>query len=232
MTIKICSIWMLRPEEHPEAAARNYPGMLRILQHSCDRLGLDHIVLTDFATASSPLWPKGIESFPLDLPVPLMRACTEAHAKYLETRPETDTMFVGADCLFLADPHNFYPTEPDMCVTYRTAKDKHPINAGAQLIRQRAIDKIAPLYRRIADRCGKIWCDDQRALCAELSPLPPANGIYERAGAKVAFLPMKKFNHLPVTIDDACRGACMLHFRGKNRKKFLFDWAARQGFVL
>lgn len=231
MSITICSFWVLRPEEHPEAAARNYPGMLLVLQKSCDRLGLDHVVLTDPETASSPLWPDGIESFAMKLPAPLMRACTESQARYLETRPSTDTLFVGADCLFLRDPNNFYPYEPDLCVTYRTPWDRYPINAGAQLIRQRSLDRVAPIYRRIADRCGTVWCDDQRAMVAELAPMPRKNGVYERSGAKVAFLPMKNFNHLPKSVDDLCNRACMLHFRGKARKQFLFDWAAKQGYA-
>ena len=49
----VASFWVLRPEEHPEAEARNYPGMLQVLQRSCDRLGLRHLVLTDEATASA-----------------------------------------------------------------------------------------------------------------------------------------------------------------------------------
>lgn len=231
MTMTICSFWVLRPEEHPEAAERNYPGMLRVLQTSCDRIGLDHIVLTDAVTAASPLWPTGITPHPMKLPSPLMQACTEAQAQYLETRPDTDTLFVGADCIFIADPHNFYPDKPDLCVTYRTKKDNHPINSGAQLIRQASLDKVVPIFRRIANRCGTVWCDDQRALCAEMAPLPSHHGVWERGGAQVAFLPMKRFNHLPATIDDACRGACMVHFRGKGRKKFFFDWAARQRFA-
>src|SRR6185369_12613503 len=57
----VASFWVLRPEEHPEAEERNYPGMLRILQRSCDRLGLRHVVLTDHATMTSPAWPTGVD---------------------------------------------------------------------------------------------------------------------------------------------------------------------------
>jgi hypothetical protein len=232
MSITIASFWVLRPEEHPEAAARNYPGMLRVLQKSCDKFGLDHVVLTDSLTVGSGFWPAPIIPFVLDLPKPLMQACTESQARYLELGPTDDTMFVGADCIFVADPNNFYPAEPDLCVTYRTPQDRYPINAGAQLIRQRSLAKVAPIYRRIADRCGTVWCDDQRALVAELSPMPSTTGTYERAGAKVAFLPMKNYNHLPKDINDPCRRACMLHFRGKGRKQFFFDWAVRHGYGL
>ena len=136
----VASFWVLRPEEHPEAEARNYPGMLQVLQRSCDRLGLRHLVLTDPETAMSPLWPAGIQHWATPLPVPLMQACTEAQARYLETRPATDTLFVGADCIFIGDPIRFYPREPGLCVTYRNPAARYPINTGAQMIRRHSID--------------------------------------------------------------------------------------------
>lgn len=219
---------MLRPEEHPEAAARNYPGMLRILQRSCDKLGLRHVVLTDELTASSPEWPEGIEAHVAWLPPQLMRAATEAQASYLEKLPAHDVMFVGADCIMLKDPEDFYPTEPALCVTYRSPESQYPINTGAQLIRRHSIEPVARLYRRVADRCGTVWCDDQRALIEELSPMPKINGIYERNGLLVGFMPMKRRNVVPYNIADPCPSACMVHFRGKARKKFFFDWARHQ----
>lgn len=237
----VASFWVLRPEEHPEAESRNYPGMLRILQRSCDRFGLRHVVLTDIETRRSPLWPEGIEAFACrDLPAPLMQACTEVQARWLETLEhqdrlgggtKSDTLFVGADCIFVGDPVRFYPPGPDLCVTYRNPGHRYPINTGAVMVRQRAIVPAAQLYRRIADRCGTVWCDDQRAVRAELEPMPPVNGVYKRAGMTVAFLPMKRFNVVPSSVIDPCRSACMLHFRGKGRKQFFFDWAERHGYA-
>lgn len=237
----VVSLWMLRPEEHPEAESRNYPGMLQVLQRSCDRFGMRHIVLTDIETRRSAQWPEGIEAFACrDLPKPLMQACTEAQARWLENQHhhermggngKGDTLFVGADCIFVGDPIRFYPPGPDLCVTYRDPTSRYPINTGAQLIRRRAIDRAAALYRRVADRTGVKWCDDQRAIQAELGPMPATVGTYERAGLSVAFLPMARFNVVPKSVEDPCAGACMLHFRGKGRKQFFFDWAKRHGYA-
>lgn len=227
----IVSFWVLRPDEHPEAEARNYPGMLEVLQRSCDRLGLRHLVLTDPETANSSLWPVTVMPWSIDLPKPLMQACTEALARYLESGPEGDTLFCGADCIFLADPIRFYPRGPGLCVTYRDPKSRYPINTGAQMVRQHALEPAAALYRRVADRCGTVWCDDQRAFISELAPMPPVVGTYKRAGMDVAFMPMKRFNVVPKSVDDPCKGTCMLHFRGKRRKQFFFDWAAANGFA-
>lgn len=220
---------MHRPVEHPGAA--DYPAMLRILQRSCDKFRMRHVVLTDNETLASALWPKGIEGWATDLPSPLMQACTEVQARYLESIPETDTLFVGADCIFILDPAKFYPEEPALCLTYRHPEANYPINTGAQFIRRHSIDKVAALYRRIADRCGTKWCDDQRSIRAELEPMPPECGVYTRADMSVAFLPMKTFNRLPKSVFDRCHGAVMLHFRGKQhstgqtRKELLFAWA-------
>lgn len=232
MSITICSFWVLRPEQHPEAEARDYPGMLRILQKSCDRLGLCHMVLTDPETSMSPLWPDDVEPWQTLLPAPLMQATTEAHARYLETMPATDTLFVGADCIMLDDPSRRFPSAPDLCVTARVPTDRlDAINNGAMLVRRRAIDKTAALYRRVADRCGTVWCDDQKALVGELSPVPQRPCTAERAGLLVGFLPMKPFNQAPRSADDPCQGAVMLHFSGHRRKRLLFAWAKYHGFA-
>lgn len=227
----VCSFWVHRPIEHPNAF--DYPILLRILQRSCDRLGMRHVVLTDHATLASDRWPVGIEGWAADLPLPLMQACTEAQAAYLESGPEHDVLFVGADAVFLSNPAKHVARNVDLCVTYRHPGARYAVNNGFMYVYRDSVEKVAPLYRRVADRCGAKWCDDQRSLIAELSPMPPACGIYERAGLSVAFMPMRKFNSLPKTVDDPASGAVMLHFRGKqhatgqHRKDFMVAWASR-----
>ena len=228
----VASFWVDRPFEFPNAA--DYPAMLRILQRSCDRLGLRHVVLTDRATISSGLWPSAydgasIEPIALDLPVPLMKAVTTAQAKWLyqpEARKEP-TLFVGADCILLREP-----TMPraHMAVTYRNPTARYPINTGSILIAQ-PHKRVRGLFNEIANACGETWCDDQRAIQAALDPMPATFGNYNRAGLHVAFRPMFPFNHLPASVDDPATGAEMVHFRGKARKQFLFDWAKRWGFA-
>jgi hypothetical protein len=231
----VCSFWVYRPIEHPNAF--DYPVLLRILQASCDRLGIRHLVLTDHATLASERWPRGIEGWASDLPQPLMQATTAAHANYLETMPQTDVLFVGADCVLLRNPSKHYPKDVALSLTYRNPHARYAINNGFMVVARHSVEKVAALYRRVADRCGTTWCDDQRALIAELSPMPSACGIHERAGMRVCFLPMGPFNSLPRTPDDPARGAVALHFRGKqhatgqHRKDLMVDWARRHGFA-
>lgn len=231
----ICSFWVHRPVEHPNAF--DYPSLLRILQTSCDRLSLKHVVLTDRDTLESDRWPAGIEGWASDLPLPLMQAATAAQANYLGTMPETDVIFVGADCIMLRDPTKHYPDDVALSLTYRNPHARYPINNGFMVVARHSMEKVAALYRRVADRCGAKWCDDQRSLIAELDPMPPACGIHERAGMRVCFLPMRPFNNLPATVDDPSRGAVALHFRGKqhatgqHRKDLMVAWAKRHGYA-
>jgi hypothetical protein len=225
--LTVCSFWVHRPEEHPQAA--DYAAMLKILEASCRTLGIYHVVLTDFATA--PMVPEGIRAIARHLPGPLMRACTEAQAAYLEAPADGDTALVGADCIMRKRPRMEFVPPADVYVTYRHAAANYPINTGFQYIPAASRSKAAPLYRRIADRCGVKWCDDQRAVRAELEPMPAGAGIYERAGLRVGFLPMRPYNVTPKSADDPARGAYMVHFRGKGRKGLFFDWARVNGYT-
>lgn len=231
----VCSFWVWRPIEHPNAF--DYPILLRILQASCDRLGMRHVVLTDYATQGSDRWPAGVEGWATDLPAPLMQACTEVQARYLEAEPESDVLFVGADCILLRHPMKHIPKDVDLAVTFRHPGARYAVNNGFMHISKRSVGKVAELYRRVANRCGEKWCDDQRSLIAELSPMPLVCGTYERAGLRVAFMPMGPFNSLPKTVEDPAPGAVALHFRGKqhatgqHRKDLMVDWAKRHGFA-
>lgn len=229
----VASFWVYRPEEFPAAA--DYPAMLRVLQRSCDRLGLKHVVLTDRLTFDSPKWPAGVKGWALtDCPKPLMRAVTEVQARFLESGcagVRDDVAFVGADCIVKQRLRfNFIPPA-DLYVTYRTPTARYPINTGLQFVPAASVAKVAPLFRRVADRCGVKWCDDQRAIRAELEPMPRAAGMHARAGLTVGFMPMRPYNVTPRGPDDPCRTAFMVHFRGKGRKGLFFEWAQRNGYA-
>ncbi len=226
--LTVASFYVHRPEDFPKAA--DYPAMLRLLQTSCDRLGFHHVVLTDARSTSNI--PIGVAYAPLALPLDLMCATTEAHARFLANPPAGDVLFVGADSILLADPRPLLPPEADLCVTSRLRSDRlDAINNGFMLIRERAQHPAAALYRRVADRCGAAWRDDQRSLVAELEPVPARPCVEERAGMTVGFLPMKRFNHQPLWPGDPCKGAVLLHFKGRAAKRIMPAWAKKHGFA-
>lgn len=227
--LAVCSFWVHRPDDFPQAA--NYLALLRILEASCRRLGVAHVVLTDRATCRD-INAEGMTYFARDLPRNLMEACTEAQALWLEHRHAgpLHTLFTGADAVLLKDPRPHLP-EADLCLTLRPGHPRYPINTGFQFVSNGSRERVASLYRRIAERCGPKWCDDQRAIQDELTPMPMEYGTVERHGLKVAFLPMKPFNVVPKSPRDPSPDSVLLHFRGKDRKQLMLDWAKANGFA-
>jgi len=225
--LNVCSFYVHRPAENPRG--NNYLPMLRLLQKSCDALDLRHVVLTDQATAPV-LRQEGLATFEAALPISLMQSCTEIQAQWMERGDwhGADTITVGADCLILQHPDDVFPNTVavDLCVTLRPGHDRYPINTGAIMIRDHARRLAAETFRTIANTTGTKWCDDQRAIEEALAPMPARHGVFERRGLKVAFLPMHVHNQSPVSVKDPARGACVLHFRGKNRK-YMPEWCAR-----
>lgn len=78
-----------------------YFDLLDILDRSCRRLGLRHVVMTDDADL-----PTEAEKFVIDLPESLMRAATTAHWAWIANGDwrDHDTCFVGVDCIVLKNP--------------------------------------------------------------------------------------------------------------------------------
>lgn len=216
--------------QDPRARGVDYAKLMSILQHSCNTLGLRHFVLTDYETMNWKGWPASVECLPFKLPRSLMQASCEAAAQYLETKPDTDTLFVGVDCIMRGLPSKFYPKEPELCVTFRGRDFKYPINFGAMLVRKNT-PNVTELFRQVASRCEKYWCADQQAMIDLLKPMPFEPCIEKRRGILVGFLPMWPFNVLPVAadeIDEPFDDICMLHFRGKlPRKNQMLLWAER-----
>jgi len=200
-----------------------YFDLLEILDRSCRHLGLRHVVLTD-----DPTLPHG-ELFYRPLPADLMQAATQAHFEWLAQGNwhNDDTCLVGVDCIVLQDPASALCGKFDMAVTYRDARARYPINTGMIYISANARERARALFKRVADRTGTTWCDDQRAIQAELAPMPDGHGVYERAMMRVGFLPMFLFNERPDGLSPM-PGRIMLHFRGKiERKKQMVEWAAK-----
>lgn len=200
-----------------------YFDLLEILDRSCVKLGLRHVVMTD-----DPALPHG-ELFCCDLPYNLMQAATAAHHLWLAEGDwrDDDTCFVGVDCIVLSDPSSALCDKFDMAVTYRDYLSRYPINTGLMYISAAAREPATALYKRIAEHTGETWCDDQRAIQAELAPMPQRHGIYRRAGMNVGFLPMRPFNDRPEGL-KRMPDRYILHFRGRlERKQQMVSWAKK-----
>jgi hypothetical protein len=219
----VASFYVDRRSDYPDAV--DYIPLVRALHRSCGRVGLQHVVLTDYATAPA-IEAAGVGAWRMDLPRNLMRALTEAQALWLETSVHGDTLFTGADCLVARDFREHLPPA-DLSIILRPGHRKHRINNGFMVVPAASRSKVAPLFRRIADDCGEVMCDDMVAVERALSPMPDDYGVAERAGLTVNFLPMNVWNGGPKSADDPATGAHVLHFRGRARKAVMLDWAAR-----
>ena len=227
MTTMVASFYVHRPEDHPDAA--DYPRMLRLLDASCRRFGLSHVVLTDHATV--PML-TGLYCFATDLPRNVLQATTESHARWMESNcfRGMDTVFVGADSLVLKDFRPFLKPA-DLSIIYFVHKRLWILN-GFIHVPASSREKATPLFREVADDTQPLemrTCDDmmawERAL--EPRPAPPHFGLAQRRGLTVNFLEEKIWNLRLLSLDHPVGGAVMLHFRGPPQKAMMFDWAAR-----
>ncbi len=235
--IVVASFWLRLPDEFPNAP--DYLSMLKILDGSCARAGMAHVVLTDHATGPE-IAAAGIKAFASDLPQSLMLATTRAHATWLERGfRDVDTMFVGADCLIRRDFRHQLP-KGDLAIAYMKGHKRWRINNGFVYVPAASRAKVAPLFRAIADDTSEEMFDDMLAFERALEPMPPQYGVCERQGLAVNFLPLPKWNRYmaetkttPDPLSDSAEMANVLHFMGGHAegKKLYFDWARAHGFA-
>lgn len=235
--ITVCTFWVHRPRDFPKAPP--YGDMLRIVDASCRRFGFDHVVLTDETTAPR-IYDAGLTPYLLELPNDLMRASTEAHARWIESPYSrgTDTVFVGADCLIRRDFRADLPA-CDLAIAYMKGHKRWRMNNGFVYVPAASREKVAPVLRLIADDTREKMFDDMLAIERALVPMPEGYGRYERRGLAVEFLPLPIWNRYmavcketPKPLKDAAEDANVLHFMGghDNGKRLFFDWANAHGF--
>jgi len=196
---------------------RDYLPSLRLLQESCDRLAVPHVVISD---AELP----GFDVLRAELPEALMPAILLGQAQALD-RLDDDILLVGADCVIARSPAGGF-AGCDVAVTLGNFYDCR-LNTGAIWVRRHARQAAAAIWRAAADGMAEGWGDDQLALAAQFAPLPRRPGVMEtRAGLEVSFLDADVWNIAPDTEADPCPEAVVLHFRG-GRKLWSAAWCRR-----
>lgn len=228
----VASFWVHRPKEYPGAAP--YLEMLKILDASCRRFGFEHVVLTDSLTCQQ-VSAAGMRPWFIDLPNNLMKSTTEAQARWIASPHSqgVDTTFVGADCIIRRDFRADVPA-CDLAIAFMKGHKKWRLNNGFIHVPAESRERVAPLFRLIADDTGDEMCDDMLAIERALVPMPADYGIHRRRGLDVAFLPMEKWNHgYKIDPSDPAVDANVMHFMGEWEagKPLFFEWAARHGFT-
>lgn len=212
----VASFFAPRPE-HPRW--RDYLPSLWLLQASCDRAGLRHVILGD-----APV--DGFEVLQVPgLPRDLMGACLAAQRHGIGALDD-DLLLVGADCVVVQDAEKPIAAGADLTVTLGDFWDCR-MNTGTIWIRRGAREAVAALWARAIDGMGTAWGDDQLALAAQVAPLPmTVPTIAERSGLTIQYLDVDPWNLAPDRPDHDCSHAKVLHFRG-NRKLWAATWCQR-----
>jgi len=211
-----------------------YLDMLAILDRSCARAGLEHIVLTD-DTTSQDVTAAGLTPFMTELPRSLMQATTEIQACWLESPHSkgVDSVFVGADCIVRQDFRPFLP-RCDLAIAFMKGHKKWRLNNGFMYVPAESRERVAPIFRLIADDTRQKMGDDMTSIERALVPMPADYGTFSRRGVDVAFLPLNEWNYgYQMDPADPASHAYVLHFMGdwKEGKPLFFAWAKNHGFA-
>lgn len=181
----------------------DYDALLRLLDLSCLRLGLRHVVISD---SDRP----GLETARFTLPDNLMQAFLDGQRQLLAATPGP-VLLVGADCLLTRDPRPFLAG--DITVTIGPFADCE-MNSGAIWCADGPT--CVPVWQAALNRNPVAWGDDQVALYAAI----------QASGLDVVKLRCEDHNWAPNGPNDDADMPTVAHFRG-GRKAFMANWAAR-----
>ena len=221
----VASLYFRHPDYEPQPA--DYPALLRALDRTCARFGLAHTVITDAATVPAL---AGLDTWAGTLPADardLMRGCVALWLQYLRqgAPAASDVVLVGADCLVARDPRPVFDGSFDIALTTRGGGGPSTLNNGTVWCPAAGRAHQVALYERALAGCRTHWGADQEAIAQAAAPVPAGFGVALRHGARVAFLPVKSFNHAPAKPDEPT-DAVVLHFKG-TRKGWMLPWAER-----
>jgi hypothetical protein len=181
----------------------DYDELLQLLELSCARLGLPHVVISD---APRPRLP----TFVCDLPQNLMQAILDGQRQLLAATVGP-VLLVGADCLLTRDPRPYLAG--DLVITIGPFADCE-MNTGAIWCAEGP--RCAPIWQEALESAPREWGEDQTALYAAI----------RRSGLDVRELRCEQHNWAPGSVEDPAGPPTVVHFRGR-RKAWQAAWAAR-----
>lgn len=185
----------------------NYDELGLLLDKSCKKLGLNHVVISD------SFRPKPMETFLTKLPQNLMQAILYGQMKFMEQSREP-ILFVGSDCLITKRVGLNLDSLQDIAITTSVEFTDCVMNTGAIWIRDGGI--CVGVWRQALETEPKKWGEDQISLYDAI------------CGSKLNILKLRceEHNWAPNSIDDDAKMPTVVHFRG-NRKLFMKSWAEK-----
>lgn len=198
----VASFFAPRHERWPNC---DYDCLLMLLDASCARFGLRHVVISDRPR------PAPMQTALFDLPDELMQALLDGQRQFLEATPGP-VLLVGADCLLTRDPRPYLAG--DVAFTTSGAFVDCEMNSGAIWCADGP--KAAAIWRAAVARKPRRWGEDQVVLW----------GAAQESGLDVRRLRAEEHNWAPEQLADDAGMPTVVHFRGR-RKPLMGPWAAR-----
>ena len=180
----------------------NYDDLLLLLDASCRRLGLRHVVISDRPR------PAPLETAIFDLPQDLMPMLLDGQRQFLAATPGP-VLLVGADCLVTRDPRPFLAG--DITITIGPFLDCE-MNTGAIWCADGPT--CAPVWQAALDRKPLEWGEDQTSLYAAI----------QASGLDVRRVGCDEHNWAPDYVQHPAGMPTVAHFRG-TRKAWMAEWA-------
>jgi len=196
----VASFFAPRYEKWPGC---DYDALLRLLDASCKRFGLDHWVISDSNR------PGDLQTFRCKLPENLMQAFLDGQMQFLSYAQEP-VLLVGADCLITRDPRPLLLGDIT-CTTSSTFSDCE-MNSGAIW----CMPSQSHVWRNALARNPVEWGQDQTCLYAAM----------QESCVDLATVRAEDHNWAPETVEDNAGMPTVVHFRGR-RKSWMAEWARR-----
>lgn len=178
----------------------DYIELLKVLDASCERWGVRHVVISDRQLP--------FDTFVCDLPENLMLAILDGQRQFLESTDD-EVLLTGADCVIAQDPRGRLEGH-DMAITIGPFADCE-MNTGAIWC---AGKRCAPVWREALKSQPREWGEDQVALY----------GAVRASGLRVLRHRCETHNWKPGSAQDSAGRPVVAHFRGR-AKKYMRQWA-------
>lgn len=179
----------------------DYDDLLRILQDSCDRVGVRHVCVSD-------TYRPHCDAFVCDLPRELMPLLIDAQLQFMRQCDEP-ILFTGADCVLTRDPRGVLREGIDLAIT--TDKNRRRLNTGAMFVADGP--RCAPVWQAALDMNPVEWGQDQTCLLAAI----------QASSLNVDYLSKREYNRPPLDPGEEGREAMIVHFKG-DRKAAMQPW--------
>jgi len=214
--IDVVTIWAPRPGDrairHAACNLASYLPLMKMQRETCAKFGHRHRVVSDTEV-------PGFDVIRATLPPKFSAAMVAGQIAAIEAWDNADHL-VLADCDVLIGRNlaGAFDGSFDIGLTRRDEATS-PINNGVMYIAAGARGAALAFYRAAFTLCLDHWGGDQQAVSKAAEPVLES-GVHLRQGARVAFLPCKRYNMTPDVNGTAGQGGPFaIHFKGERKHK-------------